>query len=464
MNSTIKEIMNSKNLEINIPMFGKNLMTVFNSYSFVRLSMNYYTYYEMISESNNCDKLLEKLIERFNKVIKNGVISPVMGENQNEALREVTDIRNEVIRIMKGLTSLADVFNIYEYVLNRIEYNFKEADHIEKLSDADFAASVISYILSDKDNVVMNTRICEAVRELPVRMTKSKFFELLHTGMLVYKESEKQSLEDFLYMLRTSSMLDTDTAALELSENVRIIYDEFKNTDFSGIDKSGYDNLYAKLRIVTEFIENNVNKYMMFAELLNDVYVIVLSNHYVDELPLEHSACVRIIEALYSRFTKNNPEDDAEVEEEFLQLEGRQENYYRKYSNMLSALEFLKESHKELISSMVLDTMYNSLERISKLVSGSIFVEFDTETDNEKADTDYIEERFEIIKADFTVFFENNKKPVNRAVMAQVLSALPIFFNNIDEIKDYIVQSIGKCSDEAEKLACYEIFHSLMEE
>ena len=131
---------------------------------------------------------------------------------------------------------------------------------------------------------------------------------------------------------------------------------------------------------------------------------------------------------------------------------------------MLSTLEYLLDSKKELIGSLVLDTMYNSLEIISKLVSGSIFVEFDTETNSEEADIEYIDSKFEVLRADFTELFRNNKKPVNRAVMAQVLSALPIFFNNVDEIKDYIVQSIGQCSDEAEKLACYEIFHSLMEE
>ena len=138
MNSTIKEIMNNKNLEINIPKFGKHLMTIFNSYSFIRLSMNYYTYYEIISESEKNDKTLENFIERFNKIIKDGVINPVMGETQNIVLEEVTSIRNEVINIMKGLTCLADIFNIYEYVLNRIEYNFKDSSHIEKLSDVDF--------------------------------------------------------------------------------------------------------------------------------------------------------------------------------------------------------------------------------------------------------------------------------------------------------------------------------------
>lgn len=464
MNSTIKEIMNNKNLEINIPKFGKHLMTIFNSYSFIRLSMNYYTYYEIISESEKNDKTLGNFIERFNKIIKDGVINPVMGETQNIVLEEVTSIRNEVINIMKGLTCLADIFNIYEYVLNRIEYNFKDSSHIEKLSDVDFTTSVISYILSDKDNVVMNTKISETVRELPVRITKSKFFEMLHTGLLVYKGSEKQSVDDFLYMIRTSTMLDIDNMALDLSDDIKEIYENFKNTDFSNISAQEYDELSSKLKFATEFIEDTVNKYMMFAELLNDVYVIVLSNHYVEELPLEHSSCITIIDTLYNRFTKDKLSDDVEVENFFFQLEGKQENYHRAFSNMISTLDYLLESKKELIDSLVLDTMFNSLDRISKLVSGSIFVEFDTETNNEEADIEYIDEKFETLKNDFTNFFKDNKKIVNRAVMAQVLSALPIFFNNVDEIKDYIIQSISQCSDNAEKLACYEIFHSLMEE
>lgn len=463
MNSTIKEIMNNKNLEINIPKFGKSLMTIFNSYSFIRLSMNYYTYYEIVSENNN-DATLEKFIEKFNNIIKYGVINPVMGEAQEKVLKDVIEVRNEVIDIMKGLTCLADIFNVYEYVLNRIEYNYKDSSHIEKLNDVDFTTAVISYILSDKDNVVMNTKISETVRELPVRLTKAKFFEMLHTGMLVYKGSEKQSVDDFLYMLRTSTMLDIVPSAFILSEDIKDIYEEFKNADFSKLSEEKYTDLSAKLKFATNFIEDTVNKYMIFAEVLNDAYVIVLSNHYVEELPIEHPACTMIIETLYNRFTKDKLEDDVEVENAFFKLEGKQEAYHRQYSSMLSTLDYLLDSKKELINSLVLDTMYNSLDIISKLVSGSIFVEFDTKTNSEEADADYIDSKFETLRGDFTEFFKNNKKPVNRAVMAQVLSALPIFFNNVDEIKDYIVQSISQCSDEAEKLACYEIFHSLMEE
>ena len=61
-------------------------------------------------------------------------------------------------------------------------------------------------------------------------------------------------------------------------------------------------------------------------------------------------------------------------------------------------------------------------------------------------------------------FFKNHGKLVNRAVMAHVISALPVFFNNANEIKSYVYSSISGCSDVAEKMACEEIFSTMMEE
>ena len=48
--------------------------------------------------------------------------------------------------------------------------------------------------------------------------------------------------------------------------------------------------------------------------------------------------------------------------------------------------------------------------------------------------------------------------------MANILSSLPIFFGNVDEIKNYITSSISQCTDNAEKLAIYELFEKIMEE
>ena len=465
MRHASNEVLKGKNLDVNLSKLGTGLMNIFNNYSFIRLSMNYYTYYEMVSEKTGNDEVLKNLIDRFNNVIKDGVLNPVMGDQQVTVLEEIQSIRKEVIAIMKGLTSLADIFNIYEYALNRVEYNFKDGSHVRLESDERFADNIMAYILSDKDNVVMNTRICEIVRQLPVRMVKAKFYEMVEAGLKVYKGSEKQSVNDFLYMLRTSAMLDIDENALKLSDDIAGIIENFKNVDFSNINAEEYETLSNKLTFATDFVENSVNKYMMFAELINDVYVIVLSNHYISEFPSEHNSCVKIIEVLYDRFlSEDKLLDDIEIENYFYDLEGKQEEYYRYFTNVTPALEMVIENYMDTAASLMLDKMYNSLNVIKQLESGSIFIEFDNETISGEADENYIQSKFETLKADFNDFFKNNCKLINRAVMAHVLSSLPIFFNNVDEIRDYVKGSVSQCSDKAEKLACAEIFQSLTEE
>ena len=51
---------------------------------------------------------------------------------------------------------------------------------------------------------------------------------------------------------------------------------------------------------------------------------------------------------------------------------------------------------------------------------------------------------------------------VKRAVMAAVLSMLPVFFNNTEEIQDYINSSLIQCSDEAEKKAVVEVVRMII--
>lgn len=48
--------------------------------------------------------------------------------------------------------------------------------------------------------------------------------------------------------------------------------------------------------------------------------------------------------------------------------------------------------------------------------------------------------------------------------MSAVISQLPVFFNNLSELQDYIFQALQNCSDKAEKLACIEVLHQIMEE
>ncbi|NLL92950.1 MAG: hypothetical protein GX225_02225 [Clostridiales bacterium] len=465
MTQVANEILKGKNLDLNLTKYGLEMMNIYNAYSKVRLAMNYYTCYEMVSNKLNTKDTLSDIVTKISDIIHRGVLNTVTGDDYKDILAETESLRNQVIDIMKGLTSDADIFNLYEYILNRMEYRFKDSSHIMNEDKNALPQSLISYILSDKDNVVMNTRICEIIRELPLRMTKSKFFELLHSGLEVYKDSPKKGLDDFLYMLRTVSTIDIDKNAFILSKDIENIFNDFKNANYSDLTEEKYDELHNKLEFVVGFIQANVNDYLMIAELINDVYVIILSSHYVEEQPLEHNSTEKIIATIYEKIqSKDALEEEIELEEYFIALEGLQEKYYRQFSTNEHVLEMILENYSLEVKILMLEEQFNSLKIISLLESGSTFIEFNNIRDESMADKAYVDEKFDELKADMEKMFKENNKLVNRAIMSHVLASLPIFFNNIDEIKTYIEDSISSCGDDAEITACTEIFHSLMEE
>ena len=76
----------------------------------------------------------------------------------------------------------------------------------------------------------------------------------------------------------------------------------------------------------------------------------------------------------------------------------------------------------------------------------------------------YIEEKYGQLEKQLTDLFDRSEKPVNRAVMAHILSELPVFFGNVEEIKNYVYRSLNACTDLAEKAAVVQILESMMQE
>lgn len=57
----------------------------------------------------------------------------------------------------------------------------------------------------ENDKVVINTRIQQFVAQLPVRMTKQRFYDILSNSFKIYKNGEKQSLIDFVEAIKEAA-------------------------------------------------------------------------------------------------------------------------------------------------------------------------------------------------------------------------------------------------------------------
>ena len=53
---------------------------------------------------------------------------------------------------------------------------------------------------------------------------------------------------------------------------------------------------------------------------------------------------------------------------------------------------------------------------------------------------------------------------VVRAIMARMLSNLPVCFNSLPEVEDYIESSLGSCTDPDEKMVSVELIREIMVE
>lgn len=433
----------------------KKQMTAAYQYSYVRLVLNYYTLLETVAEETPKSQKITACVRRLNDL---------MGEyfSGNEIKADLLELRNDMTQEVEVLTSYADCFQIYEYILNRMERKFVPAG-VPGTTEDEFLKRLLEFITGAGDSAVMNGRIKQIIGQLPVRLTKQKFYSLLMEGLSIYIGSPRENLRDMMYTLRTESMVCLPEGMENGHKDIYEILQQFKHSDYRNMTFDSYNEAAAKLSYASRVLTDESGYYVMIQDLINDLLVLLFA---------QPDAVIDVSEEEFYRSVINHilvkfeQEDLSISEEEFLdqltQMEGRQEAYYERYLKV----EVVKEDQQP-----VNDPDYIRSMNVDRLLSGSSFAQLlipkevtaftgDTE---DIVDRSYLDKEAEAYIHELDELFADAPKPVVRAVMAKVLSDLPVYFNSIDEIKEYIKGSLGSCMDQAEKETCMELLEELMD-
>ena len=59
-------------------------------------------------------------------------------------------------------------------------------------------------------------------------------------------------------------------------------------------------------------------------------------------------------------------------------------------------------------------------------------------------------------------FFRGKSRMLRRAVMANTLEKMPVFFTSAQEVADYVTGSLSGCDDEAEKYAAKQLLMDMI--
>lgn len=455
----IKNLSKGKDLEENIPKYVAFMAENYFEQSLVHCSMKYYTLYEQVLDRTDMLSEEKEELDSVNVLIKEVYAADL---DKTACLNKLDAVRTRIMDKMDVLTSYTDQLMVYEYMLNRLEHKFEESDL--SVDDTVFAQQLIQYIFGVKDNFVVNERVKEVIGQLPVRMARSRFYELVKNSMTLYKGSDKSSLESYLYMMRTSTLLyqaqGKDSCFSEIGKIVKV----FEAADYDAMEAQEYKEKAALLKDIAVKIKEISDFLVSIQEIVNNLYVYTLTKDGCKkEAGEEAKACLALIHEIEVLFEDGADKEIPESVMEYLyQLEGCQERLAVESEKMEAVLELAGQSYSEQLSKLELTEMYENLQKANKLMSTSVFVKLDEEV-QETADEAFVAAETEKILEEFTQLFQNKSIRLVRAVIANAIDKMPVFFNSTDEVMEYIKNSLSMCKDTAEKQASIEILKEIME-
>ena len=76
LNYVTGELAKGRNLQVNLPAYANSMMSLYNGLAYIKLSMNYYTFFEMANDSEFGKaemSELKGLLDRFNDVAESQI-------------------------------------------------------------------------------------------------------------------------------------------------------------------------------------------------------------------------------------------------------------------------------------------------------------------------------------------------------------------------------------------------------
>lgn len=482
MKQICREISQGNNLEINLPQFFNRLVSLYEKYAEIRFTLHYYTFYEgyLDMNPNQTTEVEQQLLTEVNQIIQNSILSNFSGESMEKNIEKLDEVRNHIIKQMRILTANTDILQNYEYILNRIEYRFR--DDLTEINNDEVAAEIVRYIFNSKDNVIINDRIKEVIGQLPIRITKSRYFELIRDSISIYKGADCSSLDSYVYMLKNGAMIYAPEGMDTTYPELLTLRKELESLDYKNMEKEEYLTFSLKIEKAASMINASVDFYYGLQEIVNHLYIMILAAPYAHMeggyrlesiegemkyllLPPEQEKDLSksIITEINDHFLSNDKMSIADkIDEQLSYTEGMQESLSEEFEALEPILFDIKSSHINMVESLMLGRIFHCLNTAQNLMGSSLFIDLNQELNNNKADEIYIAKVQEDLINQLSELFVNSSKNVHRAVIANTINKMPVFFQSTNEVMDYVKNSLEQCHDLEEKNACVDIIKTFL--
>lgn len=457
-----QEIRKGKQLEVHLPMLLNYISSDYYAYSGMSFAMHYYNVYEMLV-SSECSEGAKDFILRVNDIVVDTMFADFDATKREQGIKKLHELRGEIISIMQGLTSYADSFSLYEYMLNRIEPNYKD-----DLEDIDVEAEVkelVSMIFAKEDRLEINEHIRNMLSQLPVRMTKNRFYDMLNECLSIYEGSEESTVEDFIYMLRSASGLYKPKRMEEDFPDLMKAIKSLESADYQSLNEADYKELEKVISDATSLLKLETESYYALEEAVNALYSVLLNGVYASTEAIATGNLLKgIVEEIALLLQKKEfisiPDD---LVDKFAVAEGKLEHYLECLTEDEAMIDLVKKDHNKLAEAIMVEQQLECLILSQSLVSNSLFIDLEKQWNGKIADKSYIEQRWSELVDEFGKVLSEGNKLMNRARIAATLREMPVLFRDSTEVRDYMRNSLAGCRDVAERVASVSLLKQLLD-
>nr|MBP3598662.1 hypothetical protein [Eubacterium sp.] len=435
----IKNIDRGIALRKNLPEYGRVLSDTYLDYAAIELTFSAYMLSEIVVE--------DSIVSEVERDLYDQVVAQLRALLEGESvIEEITKLRAQITTIMDGFTSYTDQLVGYEYVLKRKKLKHQPEDdviaEVKRMNEEEFLQNLMAYLVGNRDQSIVRDRLQMLMGQIPVHMTKQKLLEKVKEALSLYQGSDKVSLDNFVYMIRSSAMLHKAKAGVASAEHIEAFIEQLATVDLVEMTDERYGELAKELEEVTEEIVALTDYYFALQKVVNGIYALALARKNQTK---ESSLYVDCKEILWN-IAKGGLDDSGLVK-----LEGKIENCVEKCGYLEAVLYEVTNSYRDLLQELGLLEMFGEYEAISSLLSDSLFIDLEKVQDDTEVDAEMIKKIYAELSDEMSKMFAGMQRPLRKAIMATVLEKLPVDFSNTSQIEEYIRTNLFGCQDFSEK-------------
>lgn len=430
------------------------MMEVYHRYAQLQFPIYDYNLYEQCREAGDMDKEMTATLR--------SLIADYFAEKDRGELTEaLKKLRGAVVEKMEAVSAYTDSFTVYEYILNRMELKFAGQD--KAIDDEEETRELLRRVFGGSDSSALNVKVQILLSQLPVRMTRAKFLDMIEDSLKLYENSEQEAVEKFIYMLRSAAGLYQPAAKEEFAALAEA-EKEFMSASYKTMGETEYMELTDRMQDVVAELNELSDYYTALQEVINQFYVLLVTGNVELQAGAEDTAKLMEISRYIAEHCEQQEELPDELMECFAYAEGKLEKLAEEVAKGKSLQSDLLDYSADELKKNNLEELCRMLELCAALNSGSLFVSLEEDDNIEPADSAFINQATKLLQNELSQLLESREMPVKRAVMAAVLKELPVFFRSQKEVTEYVQYSLENCRDYSEKRISLDLLQEALDE